>query len=383
MSDKLKELLTSGALWSLELDKQEKFIEQTYTSGTNELTELESIQSVISKLPLLLPMQTPPVTLKDTVARKLYRYSEEERTKRIEAEQIISQKTSTVKPEEKLVLPNEVKEEIIPKNDQSSIEKEEIIEETKEVASVTGDSLDFIKVDAEEIPEKVQPTVPEKIERVTEPVVINKPAALKDSGGVPLKNKLKEFSYTPYSEKLLRLNSGKKGGKLGWIIPLLVFIAAIIAIYFIYNHFTKKINVYEKEVDRLKKESVNTSIQFSDDSSVREILTSKDVAVVNLNGSEADRDGIGKLIVSLDMNKAVFQYSNMPGLEPGKIFILWVTEEGKFYSMGIIDPSLRKTFYPVSFPPLTFRNVVRFILTAETNQYTKSPEGLTYLEGTL
>ncbi|NWF49732.1 MAG: hypothetical protein HXY49_04245 [Ignavibacteriaceae bacterium] len=383
MSDKLKELLTSGALWSFELGQQEKFIEQTYTSGANELTELESVQSLISKLPLLLPMQTPPVTLKDTVARKLYRYSEEERAKRMEAEQIISQKTLPVKPEEKLVLPNEVREEIIPENDQSPIEKEEIIEETKEVASVTGDSLDFIKVEAEEIPEKVQPTVPEKIEGVTEPVVITKPAPLKDSGGVPLKNKLKEFSYTPYSEKLLQLNSRKKGGKLGWIIPLLIFIAAIVAIYFIYNHFTKKISVYEKEVDRLKKESVNTSIQSSDDSTVREILTSKDVAVVNLNGSEADRDGIGKLILSLDMNKAVFQYSNMPAMEPGKIFILWVTEEGKFYSMGIIDPSLRKTFYPVSFPALTFRNVVRFILTAETNQYAKSPEGLIYLEGTL
>ena len=173
----------------------------------------------------------------------------------------------------------------------------------------------------------------------------------------------------------------KKAG--GFILTTFLFLLVAAGVVFVYLKVTSEVNVYKSGIDKLNQQIKNLSNQISDNKEIQKILQSKNVKIVNLTGTEINKGGFGKLIISFDNSKSFLQVSKLPVLSSDKTYQLWVIINGKYISLGFFKPKSEGDYYQFTIPELTNKGETKFLLSEEPSTGSSKPSAKIYLIGTL
>ncbi len=388
------ELLQAYALGCL--DKEDLFALQEFLGEGGELswTDLGEYQNLTALLPSILNIESPSLELKDKVARNLYRIRTEKRAKqnftKLKTEEPSSKEISQDEKEERLsnvfkrtrsLLEDEAEqtfEELKPKESQNlNVENFELVS-TKEKALEMSRPPHETQIQGREQQGFIKKTIDEKEElkpEISETEEINKSS-----------KQHKEISLTEKKHYQLHgiqeTEKGKKNsGNL--ILTTFLFLIAAAGIIFVYVKVTSEVNVYKSGIEKLNLQIKNLSSQVSDNKEIQKILQSKNVKIINLSGTEINKSGFGKLIISFDNSKGFLQFSNMPALTLDKTYQLWVIINNKFVSLGVFKNLAEGEYFQFTVPELTNKGETKFLLSEEPSTGSSKPSTKVYLTGTL
>ena len=156
-------------------------------------------------------------------------------------------------------------------------------------------------------------------------------------------------------------------------VILIAIIASLIAYVFNLNETIKtqqsQIALFENETEK-NKELLN-------------ILTSKEIEVVIMNGLEVNPSGYGKIIWDPDRKAAILQISNLPPIAKDKDYQLWVIKENKPISAGVFSVQNKvENFYKIENLAEVDKNLISaFAVTLEPKGGVPQPTGEMYLLG--
>jgi anti-sigma-K factor RskA len=124
-------------------------------------------------------------------------------------------------------------------------------------------------------------------------------------------------------------------------------------------------------------------VKFAKDKEMMDYVTNPNVDLVSLGSKMPHMDATGKLLWNKDTHKALFLVSNIPTLEKGKTYQLWVIENGKPVSMGVFDVDKQgKKMIEIKLMPEPAKPM-QFAVTLEPAGGMPHPTGNTYLYGSL
>ncbi len=154
---------------------------------------------------------------------------------------------------------------------------------------------------------------------------------------------------------------------------LIVIIASLISYVFNLNETIEtqqnQIALFENDAEK-NKELLN-------------ILTSKEIEVVIMNGLEVNPSGYGKIIWDPDRKIAMLQISNLPAVAKDKDYQLWVIKENKPISAGVFSVEQKtENFYKIENLAEVNKSLINaFAVTLEPKGGVPQPTGEMYLLG--
>jgi cell division protein FtsL len=366
----LKEMVHAFAAGCLDKDEILHFINHM-DSDELDTVVVGELQNVISLLPAILELEHPHPGLKDKVAKRLHKISEEIKEKRkkevieepiaaqINIEQAIDFEEPSV--EEKL------QEEIPAKEENLDVP---ILDTAYEPSLI--DDLHFKKLQEKieeelaELPPLVQKEIPAKKEE--EKVSIKEPRQL-------------------VQKEIVLQETKKESRTLLYIIMGLLFLFSLSAAAVIYYITEKQIQKSEKQISQLNSQvsALNNEItRLNKIQRILYILSSKDAWTINLNGTINNPTGFGKLIINYAAKDGLLQLYNMPQLSGNQSYYLWLTSKGKSYPLGSYKPTKNVEYLAINqLPDLLQADIDSFIVTIEENDGVQTPTGLQFLAVTL
>jgi anti-sigma-K factor RskA len=421
------DLIYAGVLGCLDRADQTKLNE--YIDSGGELPpNMGELQNIAAMLPIILQAENPDPELKDKVARKLYRIKDEIRAKVITgsippAEVFYRNSRENRKaastPEDKLSSSSDVEkntqEPVIGEKESSTFEtekevlKEEIHKEIKSgdfepviPAHNTFESFkstrekvlegNFDDTSEEKVPEEVKPEVKiptrEKIKTYEREITKEKPSYKTSTKETPYKitstkERGKSFERA-YKKKYMTEETSNKEQRMKPWIMLSLFIILLLALIVLYLNFSSEINNLKFTNDTLKQQINDLSVKFNSTQEIQSILESPDVKVINLQGTGINPVGRGKLIISGSQSKGYIQLSDMPALGQNSSYQLWMQlPDGKYFSLGVFNPSGRVQYFPFKIPRLEENNIAEFMVTEESSTGAADPGNKVFLTGSL
>ena len=396
-----QELIYAFAFGCLDLEEQSAFLDYQSQDPNFDWNQLGEYQNLAALLPSILTIENPDTNVKIKVAKKLYSFKDEIRAKKKK----LTHGTKEGEPEKKEHEKSEP--EIIEDVKKTVEQKEEIVKEkfkvgtedfevvvperkTKEIfrpsqtTQIKGRDLkSFLEkkkktaedevTSSKEIREKDKPVIPQDEIKLVEEKPEEK--VVKETTG-----KQKKSTYVPYRER--RTYAETKSKNYAPIIFLL-FIIMIAGFIWIYFSTSSRISKLQQDVDRLTYQVSSLATSFRKNSELQEILTTKNVRVINLSPTRLGNKGYGKLIISFDKNKGFFQMFNMPKLEKSMSYQLWVNVSRSYFSLGVFTPNGNSEYYPFKLPQLSGKRTIKFLVSKEQKLGAERPGKLIYLNGRL
>lgn len=430
------ELIYAGVLGCLDRADQTKLTE--YINSRGELPpNMGEFQNIAALLPIILQAESPDPQLKDKVARKLYRIKDEIRAKAAADKNDVSpaeifynnsreNRKSSLSPDDKL--------SPLPEPEKSKLDKSDTGNDEIDIESVPSESLQQSEaaskqngsdIDAEEF----EPVTPSRStfesfkstrEKVLEGNFENVPEGkqeeeVKPEEKIAARDKIKTYervvtkerpSYktstreAPYMktstkergksfEKAYKKRyateetvSGKKG--MTFWLSISLFVILLLALLVFYLNFSSEIDHLKFTNDTLKEQVNDLSVKFNSTQEIQNILESADVKVINLDGTGINPVGKGKLIISSTQSKGYLQLSDMPELGSNNAYQLWMQmPEGRYYSLGVFNPSGRVQYFPFKIPQSQENNISEFLVTEEASNGAAQPGNKIFLTGSL
>lgn len=405
-----QELIYAFAFGCLDLDEQSEFLDYQNTDPNFNWIELGEYQNLAALLPSILTVENPDTDVKAKVAKKLYSFKDEIREKKKKLatetaeggpkkqetfEDIAPQETKPPTIEE---VKATIEEEIVKENIKVDNEEFEVVtpeRKTKEIfrpsqaTQISGRNfksfLEKKKKTAEEELHVSKETHKPKDTKEKDKIVLpdegikleeEKPAEKEKV----IKDKPKKSTYVPYRERKTYPETKTKNYSP---VIFLLFILMIAGFIWLYFSTTSRISKLQKEVNKLTYQVSSLTTSLKKNSELQEILTTKNVRVVNLSPTRLGNKSYAKLIISFDKNKGFFQMFNMPKLEKSMSYQLWVNVSRSYFSLGVFTPSETPEYYPFKLPQLSGRQTIRFLLSKETKLGAERPGKLIYLNGKL
>ncbi len=133
-----------------------------------------------------------------------------------------------------------------------------------------------------------------------------------------------------------------------------------------------------------QQETLNEILAKSgDETEMMNFFTNPRVDIVKLAGMMTDKAASGKLLMNPETHQALLLVANVPTLEKGKTYQLWIIDDGKPVSMGTfeVDRDGNQIMKIKSMPEPT--ETSRFAVTLEPEGGMPHPTGDTYLLGSL
>jgi len=406
------DLLYAYALGCLNKSDLKRLQDYLKTSEDFAWEELGEYQNLIALLPSILSTEVPNPQLKDKVARRLYRIKEEIAVKKISPPQNIQQKQAMVgksitddqnvkpytQPEENEVI---VEKESSPNSEMQTVKNEikhenhfpdknefQAVTSKKKILDTIRPSYDTqirLRVTDEEKHEKQKPK---------EETDLNDEEIVNDTFEFPEKKDDDKFYKTRPKEPLKIVNKPyssierheevpKKFFNKNLIIISSLFVVVLVGIIFTYFKISSDVTNYKQGVDKLNRQINDLSSQVNTNQDLQKLLVSKDVKIVNLNGTKIAQDGYGKLIMSFEENKGYLQLFDMPILAEGKSYELWINISGKLLALGVFNSQGNIEYFPFSVPEIPENKKVSFYLTETPSGDSQKPFGNIYLTGTM
>lgn len=132
----------------------------------------------------------------------------------------------------------------------------------------------------------------------------------------------------------------------------------------------------------LRQQVNDLSVKYNSTAEIQSLIESADVKIINLEGTEINPDGKGKVIISFTQNKGYLQLSDMPGLGEDKSYELWMQlPAGDYFSLGLFSPAGRVQYFPFKIPQSEARTATHYIVTEESSTGASKPGSNVFLEG--
>jgi len=398
-----RELIYAFAFGCLDLDEYSKFLDYLTTDTNFNWNELGEYQNLAALLPSILTIENPDAGVKAKVAKKLYSFKDEIRAKKkkltIETAENVSDLKEPVvniepeKPEPSIV---EHKEEIVKENIKIDNEEVEVVAPERKTEEIfrPSQATQLRGRDIKSFLNKIKKTeekssAPQKEASEEEKIILpreeikleeEKPADKEKVVVEEKTEKSKKSPYVPYRERRAYAESKNKNYS-----PIIFLLFILMAIGFLWLYFStsSQTSKLQQEINKLTYQISTLSTSFKKNNDLQEILTTKNVVVVNLVPTRLGNKGYGKLIISFDKNKGFFQMFNMPELEKSKSYQLWVNVSRSYFSLGIFPPNENSDYYPFKLPQLSGKQTIRFLVSKETKLGAERPGKLIYLKGKL
>jgi len=172
-------------------------------------------------------------------------------------------------------------------------------------------------------------------------------------------------------------------------IPWILIIVTLIILIITTLYFMKLNSDLEEQIVEIRNQLVgfqseiaNTNEFINDHLGLIEFFNYKDVKIVNLIPINAAEGSWGRLLISFESGEGLLQLKNMPGLESGEVYQLWMVSKDVTYPLSTILPRVDVKYYKISnIPYLPAKDINLFRITKESRADVPSPEGTAYLYG--
>jgi hypothetical protein len=351
--ERLNELIYAYSLGCLTPSENDKFLDYINNDDFN-FHELGEYQNLAALLPAILTMEVPDPHVKNSVARKLYRLKDEIRTRR-------------------------------KRNKLSSIKQE-----NDKVGSNLGDNKTHSSPGFPEIefPPKMPPngdsnesdmgmyqynSTPEFTSNPEDSLVPKEKVQKSSWEGLPYSLPDMEPKVPPLGQKKNRVIINVM---LGFILILLI--AGIVSVYL---NITQKTTHLNNDIEKLQKELNILKQHLSSSSELQEIIESKNVQVINLDGADYNKNDLGKILISPDKEMVYLLWPHIPHIPIDKVFQIWAGASGNFTSLGTLRPSDKLDFYSFRMRSFVIDEDISFLITEEPEDGSKIPGKVEYLFG--
>ena len=405
------------------LDDEDLNILEEYLQSGGEFAwqELGEYQNLASLLPSILNIEVPPPQLKDNVARNLYRIRNEKRLKRSNENPNVEKSQGNIQPD-LLHSNDELKASNLFKTpDDAEIQKSEAGEKSSspnlsdrsemeeypyklntrtdgfEVVSTQKPNAEYFRPlqetqiqgrDANRIIHK-NINAQKKIEgeELQQPGETFNETTLEHKAEAPadkVKAQEKKKTYTLHGD-FANGNKNEKEKKKSSVITVafLLLIIVTAGIVFAYYKISTDVKNYKANVEKLNNQIQNLSSNISANRELESLLQSKNVRVINLQGTKVNTTAYGKLIISFDNSKGFLQFSNMPLLTQNKAYQLWIIMKGKSSSLGVFKNVSGSNYFSFTLPEITSQDGAKFIVSEEPSNGAIRPGNMIFLTGSL
>jgi len=371
------DLLFAYSLGCLDEDDLLKLREYFKSGEEFAWQELGEFQNLVSLLPSILNIETPSPAIKDNVARKLYKIKGEIPAKKI-LHDILPDAPSQF-DEEKISTKDAASEE-----EYTSSEKLNTRTDGFEIVTAKKKPQEYFRPpqetqihgrDSEYTAAEEDKTQDGNVQEQPALQTVDSAAGGKDTTGGE-----KKKTYTLHGNYGNDKKSGKnKKSFPGILISIILFIIVAAGIIVTYLKFSSDVKNYKSNVESLNKQIKNLSSQMSVSKELSELLQSKNLRIINLQGTATG--GFGKIIISLDNSKGFLQLSQMPVLASGKVYQLWLSMNKKNVSMGTFSPANPDEYFPITLPEITNQQSAKFLVSEEPMTGSLQPGNKIFLTG--
>lgn len=418
------------------LDKTEFLKLREYIRSSDDYTweEMGEFQNLSAMLPAILNIETPTRQLKDKVARKLYRLREQKRPpkniteiKMFKATQSgdvgfpdLSEEKETSKFEKKFTDEGlEVYQPVDRLEEESFEQAEDMFEEKQFEQSVNEtetEQIPFEKIPEIETPpavkdfeeiiiEEAKPEIEIKEERISEvpkaqresrPVRPGQQTQIKErvfSSGEQETTSSKteavlgektdaQTSVKKEESKPVVVERRKEGIPLSTFLLSLVLVVILIGAGFGYYYYNGIIEDKDNRIKSLQSAFDNLVHERNTNNELLQLMKAPDLFVSILKPVDPNSVYTGKIVASPAGNRGYIMLNNLPDLEESKIFQLWITQQGRAVSLGMLYPEGKeytKMIDDISLIP--FGEQRQFLLTEEFIGGGQRPSRQVYLIG--
>ena len=358
--------------------------------------ELGEFQNLSSLFPSVLPVEKPDPEVKDKVARKLYRIRNEIKAKRDKlkkeqkASEAIVEKVIEPKKEEEVLPAEKPEHEPKVKDFEIVTPKEKVPENLISVENKKEEPTHQIEKKSEEVEKKSEEAVvnfekkPEEVGNGDTDTTTNSKVAdsVAEEEGPP--QNVREKTNIHRHGRIRQIEEKENTGSRRSFWVMISFIAMLILVavlgYF-YFKFSSSIKKYEARVNSLNQDMATLNGQFSQNKDLQAVLSSKSLKTINLSGTDIAKNASGRLFISLDTNHGFIQASNLPKLQKGEVYQLWIYIYDNYLSLAKFNPADNMVYFPFDTPQLSESSKVSFILTEESSNGNLQPGKKIYMTG--
>ncbi len=360
------------------LDEEDFLKLKEYLKSNEEYwQELGEYQNLVSLLPSILNIETPNPEVKDNVARKLYKLKGEVPKKKNVKEKLQVETAELNKEKEDSENTINAVEETFSEKLNTRTDGFEVVTAKKKVeyfrptqeTQIRGRDFENISDDEDE---KENVTHEEQETQASELAKDGKSQAEAE----------KKKTYTLHGDYGSDKKSVKEGKTfLRNILLIILLTAAAAGILFFYFKVSSEVRAYKSKVESLNEQVKDLSSTTAVSRELSELLQSKNLKIINLDGTDINHSGFGKLIISLENSRGFLQLSQMPGLSTGKVYQLWLSMNKKFVSMGTFSPVHNDEYFPVTLPEITNQQSAKFMVSEEPLTGSLEPGNKIFLTG--
>jgi RNA polymerase sigma-70 factor (ECF subfamily) len=330
------------------------------------LKELGEYQNLVSLLPAILNFEDPPVHIKNSIAKKLYRMREEVRSMRLsEVENLKS--ANSIEDRES---------EVVPVEEVTTLEKTEVL--TKQVQSGENGILETQILQGEETTDiKQEDTRKENkyLEDSFNGFEEVKPRTLERDDEDEYNEENGERNYLEHRVYV------KEKTYVGLITIVLIFIFIVVGVI-AYMLYKEKTDAYEFEINRLNQRIDNIITENKNRIEFTGLTTLNNSQTLTLNPTYVDSSSNGKIIYSQKDKRGYLHIFYLPPLAENRAYQLWGNISGEFISLLVFRPSRRAEYYPFTFPTISDSNI-GFLIAESSSDGFKRPGRKVYLTGTV
>ena len=182
-------------------------------------------------------------------------------------------------------------------------------------------------------------------------------------------------------------NSTSPFNLFNFILASVMLIVLVVFGYYFYN-MNKNLGI---EVENLKARiaELNTDLVYSKDfiskyEKMIDFFNYTDISVIPLGGTEVSPNSVGRLFISQEGREALLEIKNLPILKNTDSYYLWIVSNQLSYVLTSFVPKTGERYISIpEFPRIPLEEVDLIILTNEPRAGSSTPQGSTFLYGSL
>jgi len=344
------------------MDKQNFVQFKDYIQEGGELPdgELGELQNIIAMIPVILDLEKPHPAIKDMVAKKLIGIKDEIKAK------IINERNTIVGINPRLTTPlvNATKTPAPPtvKSQANTPTFQTKVVGVKPKVDFPEEELTNTFADESIEKRKTGKTAPPK-PRLTEikSVEIDEPKLNTQH----MTHEVPSVPEEKFSPNVLPI--------IGLIISLLLITVLGYFVFSSYQKLNNRLDDLQGEINSMRSQVTNANNFLGNNSALVEFFNYKDITVFNLASADPNVKTAAKVLLSFSEKEGLIQFKNVPALQNGQVFQLWIESKGQSYSLGTYQPAGGEYLRLTAFPFLPKEQISTYKITIEQGTGVTTP----------
>lgn len=364
----IHEMVAAYAVGCIDRQNFVQFKDYMQEGGDLPEGELGELQNIISMIPVILDLEKPHPAIKDAVAKKLIGIKDEIKAK------IINERNTMVNTSTRISLPP-ITEIRTPKP--PTVKPQPNTPTFNSRATGTKTAFHFAE---EEMTNTFADENIAKKKTSVKKVIDSQPAA-------PTASKITEIKSLEIDEPKLNTKVVTEEVKpmnderfSSYVLPIVGLIISLLLItvlgYYVFMSYQKindRLDGLQSEINSMRSQVTTANNFVGNNSSLVEFFNYKDIIVFNLTSADPNVKAAAKVLFSFGEKEGLVQFKNMPSLQPGQVFQLWMESKGQSYSLGSFQPIGSEYLKITSFPFLPKEQIAGYKVTLEQNASITTP----------